>query len=443
MNARESAWQIILEFEKSNRHLDGLLDHYLRKAELTGKERKFIYNLVSGCVRHKSLLDWKASTFYHGKYKKAFDKLKVILRLALYEIDFLPHIPPHATVNEYVNLGKRLLPRSNVGLINGILRSYLREGKHLNPEKEFKYVETQIAVRYSFPEWLVKRWLSQWDVKFVEEMCAAFNDRPVFDIRINPLKLGAAEFVKNMNSEKINCTASQTFENMFEVTDIQALMSTKMLQQGFFSVQDESGYLAVRLLDPVKGERVLDVCAAPGSKYTAMLEENVTNEVVVALEIDHSRLEKIRENCIRLQLPTGWIVQADARNIPFKKLFDKIIVDAPCSGIGTIQKHPDIKWRRNMEEIFRFQELQLEILSSAAQMLKPGGEIVYSTCTIDSSENEFVIESFLQKNGDRFEIVEPPELFSPFISEKKYIRTFPHLHGMEGAFAAKLKRIKK
>jgi 16S rRNA (cytosine967-C5)-methyltransferase len=441
MNARETAFQILLNFEKSGEQLDYLIEKNLNSETLSRKERKFVTNLVSGVVRHKALCDWKLASLFTGNYKKALSKFKIILRLALYEIDFLDYIPPHATANEYVNIAKKRLPKSNISTINALIRTYLREGKYLKPEKKFKYDETILAIRHSFPEWLIKRWLGIWGADFVTNMCRIFNDRPTFDIRVNENKVDVEDFKKILVNEKINFSESFYFPNVFKITDVQKIRQTNLLKNGYCTVQDESGIIVSHLLNPARpGDHILDACAAPGGKYTALYEKYSKDVNFYGLEINPKRLNLIKENCRRLGFSDQHLVNGDAINPPFKKIFDQILVDAPCSGFGTIQKHPDIKWRRTLEEIFSFQKLQLSILNNLSKHLKSGGYLIYSTCTIDPSENEMVISEFLKLQKGQFIIIPPPAELMVFTDKNNYVRTFPHQHDMEGSFAVKLQK---
>jgi len=204
----------------------------------------------------------------------------------------------------------------------------------------------------------------------------------------------------------------------------------------------ESGFLVTQLIAPGRDDLILDLCAAPGGKYTALIEKN-NDAKFTALEPIVRRVLNVRENCNRLGLPESLIIRGDARSAPFREnMFDHILVDAPCSGFGTIQKHPDIKWRRSLEEIFKFQKLQLDILKGADQMIKDGGSLVYSTCTIDPSENEEVVTEFLNQNPEKYKIIPPMESLQAFSVDNKFIRTFPHIHNMEGSFAVKLQKLR-
>ena len=345
---------------------------------------------MSGVVRHQTLFDWKIAGLFNGNYKKALSKFKIILRLAIYEIDFLEYIPPHATVNEYVNIAKKRLPKSNVSTVNAIVRTYLREGKYLKPEKKFKYQNTILAIQYSFPEWLINRWLGIWEPEFVSNMCRAFNERPTFDIRVNEKKINQEEFRERLISEKIEFTPSNIFTNVFKITDVQKIRQSNLLKEGFCSVQDESGNIINRLLSSAQpGDNILDACVAPGSKYTALHEKYSKEVRFYGLEINPKRLMLVKKNCRRLGFPDQRLVNGDAINPPFNILFDQVLVDAPCSGFGTIQKHPDIKWRRTLEEIFSFQKLQLNILNSISKYVKPGTIMKYQRDIISLDKNSF------------------------------------------------------
>jgi len=273
-------------------------------------------------------------------------------------------------------------------------------------------------------------------------LCEALNNRPVFDLRINTQRITVTEFKQRLVQEKIHFSDSVYFENVVKITDIQNLRNSQLLKKGFCSVQDESGLVATNLMSvPESGDRILDACSAPGGKYAALWEKFGKNTQIIGIEKNGKRILKIRENSERIGALNPMIIQADAEQLPFNIKFEQILADVPCSGMGTIQKHPDIKWRRSLEEILRFQKLQLAILESLGPYVKPMGILVYCTCTIDPAENEAVIEHFLVNNKDNFAIVTPPVMFRDFCTDSKYIRTFPHLHHMDGSFAAILRRI--
>ncbi len=441
MNAREASYQIILKFEESNNRLEDLINNVFFRGTFSPKEKKSIYNLSSGVIRHLSLIDWKIGLLFKGNYKKSLNKFKVIVRLAIYEIDFLDFIPTFATVNEYVNLAKSKLDKRSSAVVNGILRTYLRERGKFNPEKKFKFKKTQLSVKYSIPEWMIESWIELLGEIETEALCQSFNNRPDFDVRINTKKIKVQEFKEILNNNQVTYNNSEFFPLIVKIIDVQKLIQLGLFDSGYCSVQDESAYLSTELLDQKKGDWILDACAAPGGKFTGILEKDIENVTLVGNEINNKRLSIIKKNSTRLGFDKILLLQSDAIKPALKKKFDKILIDAPCSGLGTIQKNPDIKWRRNQKEIEEFQNLQLRLLNSLSKFVKPNGFLIYSTCTINREENEDVIEEFLIKNKS-FSLVPPKNSLKKFTVNKNFLRTFPHIHKMDGSFAAILKREK-
>jgi len=441
MNGRELAYIALMQFDATSEQISSILETKLHKYKLSDKERKFSFNLVNGVLRHRNLLDWKISEFYKGTYAKALNKLKNILRLAMYEFDFLSYIPPHATVNEYVNLTKRKLPRGRTPLVNAILRNYLRDGKNLNPKKKFKYKETQLSVEYSIPEWLIKRWFGFWGIAETEKICASFSLRPEFDIHIDPRYMDVDNFEEILSQNSIKFKRSIYFENTFKMTDIQALNRLGLFQKGICRVQDESNRFVVELLNPGENDIILDTCASPGGKFISIDQHTGGASLIIGTDIFRDRLEILKQNLTTWRINPLRILQSDSMRPPFKKVFTKILLDVPCTGLGTLQKNPDIKWRRTIDEIIAFQKMQLSLLTEASKLLVEGGLIVYSTCTIDPSENEEVIGEFLKARGNEFKIIPPSEERFRSIRDGDFMRTFPHKHQMDGAFAAKIMKL--
>ena len=240
MSARETAFKILLDFETSKERLENLISIRIQHQALNHREVKFVYNLCSGVVRNLMLFDWKLATLFKGDYKKSLNKFKNILRLALYELDFLDFIPPHATLNEYVNLAKMKLDNRYGATINALLRNYLRVGKGLDPAKKFKYFDTRISIQYSFPEWLIKRWIKLWGEHETLALCQSLNDRPTFDLRINQNRITTADFIKILEQHKIHFLPSEYYEHVIKVIDIQSINKLGLFKHGYCSVQDES-----------------------------------------------------------------------------------------------------------------------------------------------------------------------------------------------------------
>ncbi len=431
ISAREAAFNIVLQFEQEKARLDILLAGGLTDFKADPRSRRFARNLSSGVIRHLLYLDWIARQLYRGKFKKMLGKTKSLLRLALYEIIFMDAVPARASLNEYVNLAKKKLGFKTSQMVNGILRSYLRQKEELQPGKIIADPLERISVLYSFPLWMVQRWEKYWGLEETERLCRAINEPPRFDLQINTLAISVRDFKNMLDRNEITFRESRYFDNMVTVEDFHEIIAHGWLEQGFCSVQDESAAIPVHVLNPQNTDLVLDICAAPGGKYLQLLQNKP--QMAVAADIDLQRLKRVKENVTRLKLPGGYFVCADGRNLPFKTRFTKILLDAPCSGLGVIRKHPDIKWRRQPEEPASFSILQQEILQSAATLLKVGGQMTYSTCTIDETENEDTVNAFLKNDSNGISINQPAEKFKPF-EQGRFLRTFPQHHNTDGSF---------
>jgi len=367
-------------------------------------------------------------------------KFKILLRLALYELIFLSAIPAHATLNEYVNLAKKKVSGLQAKILNGLLRSYLRQADTLKPEEKIGDPVERLSIRYSFPQWMIKRWIGFWGEQETEALCAALNEPPDFDIRINTQKISVQKFKKLLLKENVPFHETTFDANVIRVKDIQPFLRHRWFEKGYCVVQDESAALVTQQIEMKEGDRVLDMCAAPGGKYIQLLQNKPQSVLVVAMDTDLQRLKRTRENVTdHLNLSGGHFVVADGRHLPFKPPFNAVLIDAPCSGLGVIRKHPDIKWRRRFNEIIEFSRIQDALLDEADRYLDSGGQLVYSTCTIDYFENENVVQAFLQRHANAYQIVKP-EVPDPLMLVQGYIRLFPHKHGTDGSFCAKLRK---
>ncbi len=439
---RKIAYTVILKFEQNLSRLDDILEGELARNNLSPRDRRFLKNLTSGVVRHWRLLDWTAEQLYHGRYNKLLLKNKVILQLALYEIKFLDHIPARATLDQYTALAKKKTGLRSAQMVNGLLHAYLRRVDEVLPEKTIKNPAERLGVQYSFPDWLIKRWLHLWGEQETEALCRSLNRPPLFELRVNTSKISVKKFTALLDKHNIVWQASDFFPELLQVENAQAVLAEKWLEKGWCSFQDESALLPVELLQINEGDTVLDMCAAPGGKYGRVLDRFGDKIFSVAVDMDVKRLKKVKQNAQRIAPGQGHFVAADGRRLPFKIKFTKILLDAPCSGLGVIRKHPDIKWRRTMRELDDFARLQEELLHTAGKYLQPGGRLVYSTCTIDPLENHNVAASFLEKHRKRFHLLNIPQKMQRF-ADKQYVQTFPHRHQTDGSFCAVFEKKQK
>ena len=421
-----------------------LLDEVFRRnPHLDARDRAFIGNLIRGVLRWRLRLDWIIEQYATLPLKKFKPPVLNILRLALYQIYFLDRVPDSAAVNEAVEQAKPDNPRRVVSFVNGILRNISRQKDSVDfPDRERNLLE-YLTVFYSFPEWLVEMWIRDWGVEFTESLLSAGNRFPTLNIRANLLKVQRTELIGRLSQEGVSgrpapYSPQGVLLDPFRGT-IDGLSGFK---EGLFQVQDQGAQIPSLLLGPQPGEAILDICAGFGGKTTHLAELMGDRGEVIALDISRRRLLSLGENARRLGIQSITPVAADALkslSSLFRKKFDKILIDAPCSGLGVISRHPDGKWNRNEADIRRLARVQEKMLHQAAPLLLRGGKLLYVTCTVSSVENEGVVESFLKKNRSMaLENIEDhiPGWGLDLIDEFGFFRTFPHLHDMDGFFGA-------
>ena len=403
-----------------------LLERALRDAQLSPADRGLCHELVLGVERWQATLDWLITRKTGGRTQKA--GLQDLLRLGLYQIFWLDRIPDHAAVHETVELAKRNGHGSQSGFINAVLRGYLREQEETRKLlAELKI--SQPALGWSHPDWLVARWQHHWGADRTAKLLEWNNTPPKIFARVNTLRTDADQLIKKWSEEKVDYdfkTFDWTGENlMFELKSHPPLTSLGSFQQGWFYLQDPSTILAVRELDPQPGEAILDLCAAPGGK-TTFIAQLVRNEArIVAQDVSGERLKLVQENCTRLGV-TCVGAAASSSFILHPSTFNKVLLDAPCSNTGVMRRRADLRWRIRPEEIERLRAAQLNLLSQAATCLKPGGTLVYSTCSLEPEENRGVVSQFLAAHAGFQQDYE--RMLTPFED------------GVDGAFVSRLRR---
>lgn len=437
--ARGTAVKLLSRYESSDSYIDKLLDAELRRSELSPVDKALMTELVNGVVRWQSRLDWVLTGFYHGEFAKCLPIVRNALRIALYQMVFLSKIPAPAAINESVEIIKRVKGERHSGIVNGVLRNILRNIQNIRyPVKEENLV-LHHAILYAHPQWIVRRYVDRYGEEESELLLAANNHRPMLTLRVNTLKSSIEAVRQALTEAEIKFEESPIHDGSFLITSLRDVKSLTIFTDGHVSVQDASASLAVRLAAPEPGMRVYDLCSAPGGKAVYAAELMQDTGTVVALEKYESKLHLIRDNASRAGVSIISAQHGDAREFTAKEPADLVLVDAPCTGLGTLSKKPDIKWRRSIEDIRQMSALQYNILHHAASLVKSGGTIVYSTCTIEPEENEDVVRRFLEQHSE-FELV-PAENFLPeSVTEHGFLRTYPHRHRSDGAFAARLRR---
>ena len=439
INARTKAIDILSRVETRQAFTDKLLEREID--EFIEVDRNLITEVVNGTMRWQYRLDWFLSQLYVGEYDNLIPDVKNNLRAAAYQLMYLDKIPPYAVLNEAVEIAKNKYNQKTANLVNAILRNFLRQQKKLEyVEMQLEYVK-RLCVMYSHPDWLVQRWIEQWGVDETIQLCLSNNSRPNLSVRLNYLQASTEPFFKSLEENNIAHRPHPDFPEFIWIDNFSEFRKLDFLKKGWVSVQDISTGIPVRLLKPQAGETVLDMCAAPGGK-TGFIAEMMNNQgTLLALDRHHNRAGQLQDNLKRLGVYAAYVVAADATQIPSAQKFDRVLLDAPCSGFGVLSKRVDLKWKRSAQDIENMQRLQLQLLSAAAEAVRVNGIIVYSTCTIETEENEGVVEQFLQNHPEFVLDDLSGELPEAYLWHKNYVRTFPHKHKIDGSFAARLRKI--
>lgn len=434
---RGTAVKILNRVERTDSYLDKVLDAELRLPDLSDVDKGLLNEIVHGVLRWQGRLDWVLNGFSHGNFSKSEINVKNTLRVALYQVLFLNRVPPAAAVYEGVEFIKRIRGEKPAGLVNAILRNILRnvEGiRYPDPaEDEVQYM----SVFYSHPQWIVRRWIDRYGREDTRKLLLANNERPALSLRINRLKTDPAQFILMLENQQIKAELSPYVDYFVRVRSLSKIGQMELFRGGFFTVQDESAALPCLLLDPRPGERILDLCAAPGGKTTNIAELMKNQGEVIAVDRYESKLLMIRGGVERLGLRNVTMVAADATDLD-TGLADRVLLDVPCSGLGVLTKKPDIKWKRDVTDVLHLAKLQAAMLENASRLVKPGGVVVYSTCTLEPEENDQVIRSFLERHQE-FSLDDARKfVHGDLVSPEGFVKTLPHLHGIDGTFAARL-----
>ena len=442
-NPRQLAFLALREIYRRGIFTDIALNRVLKTAQLNNSDRRLVTELVYGTVRRRRTLDALIDQLGQKKASQQPPDLRIILHLGLYQLRISDRIPTSAAINTTVELAKENKLKGLTGVVNGLLRQYARlAASTAEPLGLPTETVQRLGILHSFPDWIIKMWLEQLGSEATEKLCQWFNQSPSIDLRVNPLRTSMEEVETAMRALSIDLShlphLPQALRVLGNTGTIQHLPGFK---EGWWTIQDSSAQLVSHLLNPQPGDVVIDACAAPGGKTTHLAELMADQGKIWACDRAASRLKKLQENLQRLQLQSIEICTGDSRNLPqFTNSANAVLVDAPCSGLGTLHRRPDIRWRSTPETVQELALLQGELLEQAATWVKPNGVLVYATCTLHPQENEGVIASFLE-NHPHWQI-EPPTN-SPaavFCSPPGWIKVWPHQHQMDGFFMVRLKR---
>ncbi|MGE5364463.1 MAG: 16S rRNA (cytosine(967)-C(5))-methyltransferase RsmB [Bacteroidota bacterium] len=434
---RGIAVKILNRIDRTDAYLEKLLEAELRNPELSGPDKSLLFEIVHGVIRWSGRIDWILNSFYKGQFSKCIPNIKNAMRVALYQILFLDRIPEYAAVNEAVEFIKRIQGQKPADLTNAVLRNIIRNKDSLRyPDQEADLIE-YLSVYYSHPSWMIKRWIHRFDRTSLEALLAANNSKPQMMLRCNTLKTTPKELSELLESVELSFQPGLFLDDYFRLKGLSNITDWEYFTRGYFTIQDESTGFACRLMGLRPGMRVLDLCAAPGGKTAYMAALMNDSGEIIALDKYESRLRIMDKNMKRLGLQSVKTVEADALEYEAEP-FDAVLLDAPCSGLGTLSKKPDIKLKRDQFEIRELTKLQSALIDKAAALVKSGGTLVYSTCTIEPEENTNIINGFLQRHTE-FTLCNAADLVpAQVVNDDGCVQTYPHIHQMDGAFAARL-----
>ena len=439
---REVALDTLLHIEKNQAYSNLLLNQMIRESKLGPKDVGLLTEMVYGTIQRKLTLDYFLKPFLK-KQKKLELWVMILLRLSLYQMVYLDRIPERAIIHEAVEIAKKRGHRGISGMVNGVLRSIQREG--LPDFGEIKDPLERLSIEMSFPLWLIQKWAKQYGTEETKEISKSTLEPPNVTARVNCNKASVTEVLSSLEEENVEAKKGELSIDAIALSNGN-LAKTRMFQEGYVTIQDESSMLVARALGPKKGDKVLDSCAAPGGKTTHIAELLGQEGKVISVDLHPHKVKLIEDQVKRLQLTNVETLVSDSRHLQehFKnEEFDRILVDAPCSGFGVIRRKPDIKYSKRLEDIGQLAAIQLSILNSVAPLLKNDGTLVYSTCTIDQEENAGVVEKFLAENKEFFVdetlIDRMPEVLKRYVQNGQ-VQILPHYFGTDGFFIASFRK---
>ncbi len=443
-HARETALKILFEINEKGAYSNIELNKQLSGNELGELDRAFVTELVYGVVKWKLTLDKLIAANSNIRMSKLSPWILNILRLGAYQLLYMSKVPASAACNESVKLAGRYGHKASAGFVNAILRKIAREGlNNIIPDKADNLTE-YLSVKYSYPQWLVEKYTELFSAEFAEELLEAGNRSPELTVRANTLRVSAGELKEQLEKEGVFAEAGRFIKEALVIKSPLPVGRLEAFKNGLFQIQDESSMLPAAVLAPEPGDTVLDACSAPGGKAVNMAQMMQNRGRVIARDIYEHKLRLIDEAAARLGTS---IVESELRDAAepdpmHEAYFDKVLLDAPCSGLGIVRRKPDIKWARESSDIESITSLQEKLLRNVSKAVKPGGILVYSTCTILPEENEYIVRNFIESSTDFCEDMIAPYLPSALAMHAKgcMLQVYPNRDGIDGFFIARLKR---
>ena len=434
---RSIASEIINKSFKQNKRLSDVTSELLNKEKdrLSNHDKRFITMLVQGTVRLSGRLEWELNNVFKGDLQDLKMNLRTLLQLGAYQLLYMDSVPDYAAVTTTVQLAKKIHPNL-AGITNALLRALVNKDNYKHPNNKSPICE--LAAYLSHPEWLIKKWIKDRNYKYACDLVKWNNSTPSYWFRTNSIQFPVKNFISYLNEEKIEFCQFEHIQNYFKLNKNQKILQSKLFKKGNISLQDPAAGLVVKLLDPNSNESIIDACAAPGGKTSYIAEIMNNKGKITALDINEKRLKILQNTINRLNITNVTIKLHDITASKISKT-SKMLLDVPCTGTGVLAKRADTRWRRNIDDILEMHLLQRKILWKASSHIKPGGILIYSTCSIEREENWMVIEAFL-KTHPNFSI-ENANNYIPkiFVDNKGALYTCPIKHKIDGGFAVRLK----
>jgi 16S rRNA (cytosine967-C5)-methyltransferase len=433
-----AVWTVDRVF-RTGAYADILLDRALDREALEPQDRALATELVYGTLRWWKKLNWILERSFKGEWLKVPEGVRRILEVALYQILYLERVPAYAAVDEAVAMASAFHGRTWGRMVNAVLRNLLRHPE-LHTVPAMPGLEAlRISIDGSHPLWLVEAWLARFGAERTEAVCRANNVRPGLGLRVNRRAADREGVLSELAAAGMEARPFALSEDFLIVAKTGSVKNLEGLRAGRYTVQDPSAGFAARLVDPQPGERILDIAAAPGGKTTHMAELSGDQAVIIAADVRPGRLRKVIANRQRLGLSCIHAVAVDAGG-SWKTPFDKVLLDAPCTGLGTVRRRPEIRWFRKPEDVRSLTAAQDRLLDAAAGLVRPAGVLVFSTCTVLDEENAGSMRRFLERHAE-FEIQNASGWVPPAVVDGRgFVETWPDLHGVDGSFAARFKK---
>ncbi|MEM8614228.1 MAG: 16S rRNA (cytosine(967)-C(5))-methyltransferase [Cyanobacteria bacterium P01_H01_bin.105] len=444
ISARLLAFTVLRDIDKGA-FADVALDRNIGKFDLSPADRRLATELIYGTVRRQRTLDALIDQFGKRAAEQQPADLRRILHIGFYQLRYLDHVPEHAVVDTTVKLAKHQRLGKLSGVVNGMLRQYIRvQGSDGDPLQLPKDEAVSLGVLHSYPDWIIRAWQRLVPADEIADLCQWFNHAPKMDLRVNRLRATVEQVVAALTEHGLTVNPVAGIQDALRIVGPTGnVRQLPGYDEGWWMVQDSSAQLVSYLVDPQPGETIIDACAAPGGKTAHLAELMGDKGRVLGCDRTSSRLNKIRQNAKRLQLNSIETIMGDSREHPeFKAVADRVLLDVPCSGLGTLHRHADARWRQTPDSIAELTILQRELLEAAVGWVKPNGVLVYSTCTLHPDENQNLIQSFLTDHPD-WQIQPPAEDSSvaSYVTDQGWATVWPHKQDMDGFFMVKLHHV--